>query len=178
MNVTPERLQLLALLLGAPQDGSLEVLEALAGEHPWLAAPLDELRGVPLAQWQGEHTALFVNGYPKTAAPPFISALRHGQMGGGAEEELLGFYRRLGLEPNGVPADYLGTLFECAAWLLSQQEQRQGELDELWQNYMLPILPEFSQRLIEQGRLRLYREMGKELKRIYSLVATAMEATA
>lgn len=177
MNVTPERLQLLALLLGVPQDGSLEVLEALAGEHPWLAMPLAELRRVPLQQWQGEHTFLFVSGYPKTVAPPFISALRHGSMNGGAEEELRGFYRRLGMEPNGMPADYLGTLFECAAWLLSQNG-RQQELDELWQNYLLPILPEFSQRLRRQAGLQLYREMGSELARLSPTGNAGIRATA
>jgi TorA maturation chaperone TorD len=177
MNVTSEHLQLLSLLLGTPVRGSLEMLETLAGEHPWLEVPLEELREMPLAQWQGEHTRLFVSGYPKTAAPPFISALRHGLMGGGAEEELRGFYRHLGMEPSGMPADYLGTLFECAAWLLSQNG-RQPELDELWQNYLLPILPEFSQRLFEQGCLRLYREMGNEISRISQLPGSGMRATA
>lgn len=177
MNVTPERLQLLALLLGVPQDGSLEVLEALAGEHPWLAMPLAELKQLTLQQWQGEHTALFVNGYPKTAAPPFVSALRHGQMGG-VEEQLFDFYSRLGLEPDDMPADYLGTLFECAAWLLSQQHRRQAELDELWRDYLLPVLPDFAERLGEQAGLQLYREMGKELARLACQVGAEPKATA
>jgi TorA maturation chaperone TorD len=177
MTVTSEQLQLLSLLLGTPVRGSLEMLEAMTGEHPWLAAPLAELRRVPLQQWQGEHTFLFVSGYPKTVAPPFISALRHGSMSGATEEDLRGFYRRLGMAPNGMPADYLGTLFECAAWLLSQNG-RQEELDELWQNYLLPILPEFSQRLRRQAGLQLYREMGNELARLSPADSPGIRASA
>lgn len=177
MKVTPEQLEVLALLFGTPESGSLEVLEALAEKHPWLAAPLAELRQLPLQRWQGEHTALFVSGYPKTVAPPFISAFLYGQMGGGVEEDLLDFYRRLGLEPNDMPADYLGTLFECAAWLISQQEERELEHNELWQRYLLPVLPEFSDRLIGEGGLHLYKAMGKELARISSLVGAEMEVT-
>lgn len=176
MKVTPEQLQLMALLLGTPVRGSLEILETLAGEHPWLAEPLAELGAVPLQQWQGEHTALFVSGYPKTVAPPFISALRHGSMGGGAEEDLRGFYRRLGVEPNDMPADYLGTLFECAAWLSSQQPERQAELDELWQHYLLPVMPDFAQRLASHDGLKLYREMGRELIRIADFIGTGTKA--
>lgn len=175
MKVTAEQLEVLALLFGAPESGSLEVLEALAEKHLWLASPLAELRQLPLERWQGEHTALFVSGYPKTVAPPFISAFRYGQMGGGIEEELLGFYHRLGLEPNDMPADYIGTLFECAAWLLSQQEERRAELEELWQQYLLPVLPEFSECLIKQGGLQLYKAMGRELARISSLVGSEMK---
>jgi len=178
MKLIPEQLQLMALLLGAPQTDSLPLLEVLAEEHPWLASPLLELRERPLQQWQGEHTALFVNGYPKTAAPPFLSALQHGQMGGGIEEELHSFYLRLGLAPDGMPADYLGTLFECTAWLLSQQPVQQGQLDELWQHYLLPVLPDFAQRLIEHGGLSLYLEMGKELARIAGQAGVSAKATA
>ncbi len=165
MTVMSDELQLFALLLGAPEPESLVVLEAMAEGHPWLAAPLAELKHLPLDKWQGEHTALFVSGYPHTIAPPFISALRHGQMGGGVEEALIDFYQRLGLQPDEMPADYLGTLFECAAWLQSQPD-RAAEWEALWQEYLLPALPDFSRRLIEHSGLQLYRAMGKRLEEI------------
>ncbi len=166
MNVTPEQLQLFALLLGAPEANALEALHSLSAEHPWLEGPLHELRKTPLQQWQGEHTALFINGYPHTVAPPFLSALRSGQMGGSEEDEMREFYYRLGLEADGMPADYLGTLFECAAWLL-QQEEQSDDFAELWDNYLYPVLPDFANRLIEHQGLRLYQEMGRQLSQIY-----------
>lgn len=166
MNVTPEQLQLFSLLLGAPEANALEMLQSLSAEHPWLAGPLHELHETPLQQWQGEHTALFINGYPHTVAPPFLSALRSGQMGGSEEDEMREFYYRLGLEADGMPADYLGTLFECAAWLLQQEEQSE-DFAELWDNYLYPVLPDFANRLIEHQGLRLYQEMGRQLSQIY-----------
>ncbi len=166
MNVTPEQLQLFSLLLSAPQEDSLALLEPLSRQHTWLSAPLNELQDLSLQQWQGEHTALFINGYPHTVAPPFLSALQSGQMGGSEEEAMREFYYRLGLEADGMPADYLGTLFECAAWLL-QQEEQSNDFADLWNNYLYPVIPDFANRLIEHQGLRLYQEMGRQLSQIY-----------
>lgn len=165
MNVTVDELELFALLLGAPESESLALLEAMAEAHPWLGEALEELHALPLEHWQGTHTALFLNGYPNTPAPPFLSAFCHGQMGGGLEEELQAFYQHLGLEPNAMPADYLGTLFECAAWLQLQQA-RAAQIKVLWQDYLLPMLPDFSRRLVEHSALQLYRAMGKRMETI------------
>lgn len=167
MDVTAEQLQLFATLLGAPEADSLESLQSLNTQHPWLAGPLCELYETPLQKWQGEHTALFINGYPHTVAPPYLSALRSNQMGGTEEEEMRNFYYRLGLEADGMPADYLGTLFECAAWLLQQEERQSEDFAELWDNYLYPVLPNFANRLIEHQGLRLYQEMGRQLSRLY-----------
>jgi len=167
MKVNAEKLQLFAMLLGTPKDGSLELLEALAAEYPWLHPSLSELDFVPLEQWQGEHTALFVNGFPHTVAPPFLTALRHGQMGGDIEEELRDLYYRYGLVTDSMPADYLGTLFECASWLFQEEKRHPGGFDELWDNYLYPILPDFANRLINRDGLLLYTEMGRQLSHLY-----------
>ena len=167
MKVSAEKLQLFAMLLGAPEAGSLEILQSMSAQHPWLMGPLHELHDTPLQQWQGEHTALFINGYPHTVAPPFLTALCSGQMGGAEEESMRDFYYRLGLEADGMPADYLGTLFECAAWLLQQEEKQSDDFAELWDNYLYPVLPDFANRLIEHQGLRLYQEMGRQLSQIY-----------
>lgn len=166
MNITAEKLQLFSTLLGAPEATSLELLESHSAQHPWLEVPVRELQETPLQQWQGEHTGLFINGYPHTVAPPFLSALRSGQMGGSEEEAMRDFYYRLGLEADDVPADYLGTMFECAAWLL-QQEEQSDDFAELWDNYLYPVLPDFANRLIEHQGLRLYQEMGRQLSQLY-----------
>ncbi len=166
MNVTAEKLQLFATLLGAPDVASLELLQSLSSDHAWLATPLQELEQISLEAWQGEHTALFINGYPHTVAPPFLSALRSGQMGGAEEEAMRDFYYRLGLEADSMPADYLGTLFECAAWLL-QQEEQSDDFADLWDNYLYPVIPNFANRLIEHQGVRLYQEMGRQLSQLY-----------
>lgn len=167
MTITAEQLQLFATLLGTPEADSLELLHSLNAQHPWLDGVLRELDEIPLQQWQGEHTALFINGYPHTVAPPFLSALRSGQMGGADEEAMRDFYYRLGLEADEMPADYLGTLFECAAWLLQQEEKQSEDFAELWDNYLYPVLPDFANRLIEHQGLRLYQEMGRQLSNLY-----------
>lgn len=161
-----QQLQLFSLLLSTPQADSLELLQTLTAHHPWLQQPLRELQGISLQQWQGEHTTLFINGYPHTIAPPFVSALRQGTMGGGDEVAVADFYSRLGLEAEGMPADYLGTLFECAGWLLQQQQQPCDDFIELWDKYLHPVIPDFCRRLIQHNGLQLYQRMGEQLSQV------------
>lgn len=148
-----------------PQEDALAALGELEPFAPWLAPAIAELEGVPLAQWQGEHTRLFVSGYPTTPCPPFESAYRHGQMGGTAAEELASLYQRAGLAATGAPADYLGTLLECAA-LLEAQGDPQRLLPELWSEHLLRWLPRFAQDLQTHSGLLLYRLLGAELSRL------------
>lgn len=163
MKAIAQQLQLFSMLLGAPQVDSLDLLYALRRQHPWLQSPIDELEAISLQHWQGEHTMLFVNGYPRTVAPPFLSALRSGQMGGAEEEAMRDFYRQLGLEVNAMPADYLGTTFECGAWLLLQEARRDDEFEVLWNQHLYPAIADFARRLIEHPGLRLYQQMGMQL---------------
>jgi TorA maturation chaperone TorD len=160
----PEQLRLLGGLLAGPADDSLALLQALADDHPWLKPGVDELAALPLDQWQGEHTRLFVNGYPKTVCPPFESAYRHGCMHGTATTELGDLYRRLGLTAGDIPADYLGAELEAATWLLEQPEAADPALrDELWDNHLSVWLPRFAADLWAESKLRLYRDLGARL---------------
>lgn len=167
MQITPENLQLFSLLLGTPEPESLALLEGMSDEHDWLCEPVEELKRLPLEQWQAEHTSLFINGYPHTLAPPFLSALQNGEMGGDTAERVSKFYHYLGLEADSMPADYLGTLFECAAWLLQiEREAQQPAFEQLWNDFLCPILPGFATRLIEYDGLKLYTRMGQQLERL------------
>ncbi|MCB1858992.1 MAG: molecular chaperone TorD family protein [Gammaproteobacteria bacterium] len=159
-------LDLFALLLGAPDGGSLPVLRYLADDHPWLEPAVAELAGVSLEQWQAEHTRLFVNGYPKTPCVPFESHFRHGRMGGAACRELSQLYAGAGVAPTDeLPPDYLGTMLSFAAWL-----QRDGGpayqpfLEELEQTHLSRWLPEFCSALIANAHLELYRLLGEKLQ--------------
>jgi len=158
--------KILAQLLGQPNEGSLEAMQELLEENSWLDAAIDELRATPLDQWQAEHTRLFINGYPKTACPPYGSIHRHDRMEGPICDELRSLYQRAGLAPvQEVPPDYLGTLLEFAAWLHEQETgEARGLLDELRDRHLAGWLPDYADCLQRESRLRLYRDMGAQLE--------------
>lgn len=162
------RLRTLAGLLALPGKDALEILEDLAALEPWLAGSLPELAAVGLDEWQGEYTRLFISDYPKTPCPPFESAYRQGNMGGTAVTDLEQLYRRVGLHSIDMPADFLGTILECAAYL----QQREGGPDEvlrseLWDEHLTKWVPRFAKDLAEQSRLELYRALGRELGAVF-----------
>ncbi len=159
-------LQLLAMLLGMPDRNSLQLLQqSVTEQHSWLRSAVDELAGIPLEQWQAEHTRLFINGYPKTLCAPFESIYRHGRMDGPACEELEKLYASAGVSPTAdLPTDYLGTMLAFAAWLLERGTPEAGLLlQELQQKHFACWLPIFSERLIAGTHLQLYRAMGEKL---------------
>jgi TorA maturation chaperone TorD len=161
---SPQELLVLAALLAEPAEDALEAVAELAPANPWLAPAIQELDGLPLAQWQAEHTRLFVSGHPTTVCPPFASAYFSGQMHGPIVEQMQGFFRALGLEPDTqLPADYLGTLLECAA-RLADQGGRGGEAwHVLWEEFLNPWLPRFAADMQRGSRLLLYQELGRRL---------------
>lgn len=169
-------LRLLATLLAQPEEDALAALKDMLPLAPWLAPAIAELEGLPLARWQGEHTRLFVNGYPKTPCPPFEAAYREGQMGGGTTcERLTDLYRRAGLAATGGPPDYLGTQLECVAYLADQaattdaallgpgRESPDTLLCALWEDHLSQWLPRFAEDLQQAARLALYRALGAQL---------------
>lgn len=161
-------MRLLSGLLASPDGGSLEVLRELAGEHAWLRQPLEELENLPLEEWQAEHARLFISGHPKTVCPPFESAFLGGMMFGAASEQLGDLYRRAGLQAEGALPDYLGTMLECAAWLQEQQcDHGRGLLQELWADHLAAWVPRFGATLGEEGRLELYRQLGRNLQGLF-----------
>ena len=183
--MTPQQLRLLAGLLAMPEKESLAVLEELAVQNNWLSEPVQELKGISLGRWQAEHTQLFINGYPKTPCPPFESVYRHEMMNGPACSELESLYQSIGLEPiEGVPADYLGMMLECAAFLLelppsSEAEEASNEpsvetketakthFQTLWQTHLAKWVPKFANDLQQHSQLRLYQQLGLKLQALF-----------
>ncbi len=154
------------LMLSQPVEDSLSLLQTLSADHPWLALGVKELSGIPLSTWQGEHTRLFVSGYPKTVAPPFESVYRHQAMFGPVVEELIALYRHAGLSAEQMPADYLGVELECALYLTtSQQADASRLLHQLWADHLLRWLPAFAADL-QHSRLALYRLWGEQLNQL------------
>ena len=167
MQLTADNLRLLGGLLATPGKDSLETVKELATQHNWLLPAVDELSSLPLDQWQGEHTHLFLSGYPKTPCPPFESVYRNRRMNGPACTEVEDFYQRAGLQMNSdeVPADYLGTELECAAWLLDRGEQ--ALWDELLEGHLKKWVGKFAVDLKTAATLKLYRSLGEQLAAIF-----------
>ena len=162
----PNELRILAFLLAQPESDALDALRDMQLSAPWLEQSIAELERIPLEHWQAEHTQLFVNGWPKTPCPPFQSAYRQGQMGGTAVADLEDLYRRAGLQASEAPADYLGTMLECAAWLV-QQENGTTLLQELEEEHLNRWVPRFARDLHENASLRLYRDLGWQISHLY-----------
>jgi len=167
MAVQPDsnHLRLLAGLLSAPEADSLAVLTELANEHIWLREPVAELSNLGLPHWQAEHTRLFISNYPKTLCPPFASAYR----GGAPTGEVAMLYLRVGLEANDISADYLGTMLECAAYLLEDPESINNELwHELWDEHLASWVPRFANDLINISDCPLlYRRLGEKFSALF-----------
>jgi TorA maturation chaperone TorD len=162
--VDPDQLRVAAALLSMPTDDSVDAVRDMLPTAPWLRSSLPELERLPSDRWQAEHTRLFITGYPRTPCPPFESAYRHGTMGGTAAGDLEALYRRAGLRSGEVPADYLGTMLECAAYL---QEQGMEELlEELFEQHLGRWVPRFARDLRDSAELELYRELGAQLGRL------------
>ena len=158
----PRQLYILSALLAFPEDDALDALRDMLPMAPWLAPAIEELADKPLEQWQGEHTRLFLSGYPKTPCPPFESAYRQGQMGGTVAGDLEALYRRAGLGARLAPADYLGTLLECLA-LLEERGDAEEVIEELWGAHLDRWLPRFARDLQSHGEFALYRLLGARL---------------
>ena len=167
----PEQLRILAALLAMPEDDALDLLRDLQQQAPWLESALPELESIPLEHWQAEHTRLFVNAYPKVPCPPYESAYRQGTMGGTAARELADLYRRAGLQAADLPPDYLGTMLECASYLLDQGEDEL--LGELMEGHMRQWVPGFARDLREQAALDLYRALGRQIGDLFPKIPDA-----
>ena len=159
-------LQVLAGLLAHPQGDALETLKEWSRSHPWLAEAVAELERIPLDQWQGEHTRLFLNGFPRTLAPPFMSAWNEGQMVGQGVWVLEQVYSQAGLESvDGMPGDYLGTLLAFTAHLAAHP-QPPGEMDAdtFKKTFIQPWIHRFIDALQQGSELALYRLLAARLR--------------
>ncbi|WP_312260772.1 molecular chaperone TorD family protein [Candidatus Igneacidithiobacillus taiwanensis] len=156
--MTTRTWRLVALVLAEPTEESLVVLRELSENHPTLQPALAELEALPLEVWQVEHTRLF--SFP-ALCPPFASAyLEDGILNGHRAVDLEQFYQEYGLEAVGLPADYLGTICECAAYL----EEENPEMARFFSHDALgDWLPDFSRHLGQLSELLLYRELARIL---------------
>jgi TorA maturation chaperone TorD len=166
LSAEPNQIRILAALLAMPEEDALDALREMGPQAPWLEPFLPELEQLSLEHWQAEYTRLFISGYPKTPCPPYESAYRQGSMGGTIAGDLAELYRRAGLQAMAVPPDYLGTMLECAAYLL---EQGMADLlRELTDEHLRVWVPRFARDLEEQAGLQLYRALGRQVAGLFA----------
>lgn len=161
-------LRVLAGLLAHPQGDALDNVREWSVHCPWLVESVVELQGISLEEWQGEHTRLFINGFPRTIAPPFLSVWSEGVMGGNKVGVLQQVFREAGLEPvEGMPADYLGTLLEFLAYLQGGTSVP-GSMDGavFREQFIRPWIQRFVTALREGSGLRLYRSLADRLEAV------------
>ena len=178
MDTLSTELRILASLLDAPDMDAKEAVLELAAYYDWLKPAAEELEKLSLGEWQAEHTRLFISGYPATPCPPFESVYLSGRMHGPQERSLKDLYRRLDLSASGVPADYLGTLLECAAHLSADPENGKPFWSELWDGHLGLWVPRFCRELQEESRLVLYRIVAERLCVLFPEVRQTMTAVA
>ncbi|MBF0144734.1 MAG: molecular chaperone TorD family protein [Magnetococcales bacterium] len=164
---TSIELKVLAGLLAHPQGGALAELKDWVRQLPWLEEVVAELEKISLEQWQGEHTHLFLNGFPRTPAPPFMSVWNEGQMGGNTVKQLEQVYRDAGLEPvEGMPGDYLGTMLEFLAYLLENPKTVEHvDAVAFKERFLLPWIGRFISALRDGSELKLYKSLAVRLEK-------------
>ncbi len=178
METLSTELRILASLLGAPDMDAKEAVQELAAHYGWLQPAAEELDKLSLGEWQAEHTRLFISGYPTTPCPPFESAYLSGRMHGPQEQALKNFYRRMNLSASGAPADYLGTLLECAAHLSAEPETGKAYWSELWEGHLGRWVPRFCRELRVESNVALYRIVADRLCVLFPEVEHTMSAVA
>lgn len=152
-------LRFCAACLAEPGTGALAALDVAAAWQPWLGSAIRQLMHAGLDAWRGEHTRLFV---VPALAPPFASAFREGGINGASAGEAQDFYAALGLASReGLPADYLGSLLECEAYLLENAPEQDAEA--FHRAFMADWLERFVARLLEHATLEFYRGLGERL---------------
>ncbi|MBF0140048.1 MAG: molecular chaperone TorD family protein [Magnetococcales bacterium] len=159
-------LRILVGLLAHPQGDALDNVREWSEHCPWLVEPVLELQRITLEEWQGEHTRLFINGFPRTIAPPFLSVWNEGLMGGNGVGALQEVFREAGLEPvEGMPADYLGTLLEFLVYL-QESSLAPGSMSGavFKERFIQPWIQRFVTALREGSALQLYRSLADRLE--------------
>jgi putative dimethyl sulfoxide reductase chaperone len=153
------KLRFCAACLAEPSPGALAALDVASTWQPWLGSAIRQLMHTGLDAWRGEHTRLFV---APALAPPFASAFREGGINGAAADEAQDFYATLGLASReGLPADYLGSLLECEAYLLENATVQDAEAFR--RAFMADWIERFVDRLLEHSTLEFYRGLGERL---------------
>jgi TorA maturation chaperone TorD len=178
MDIQSTELNILASLLGNPDMDAKEAVRDLADHYEWLAPAVEELDKLSLEEWQAEHARLFITGYPTTPCPPFESAYLQGRMRGHAVDALVDLYHRIGMASTGAPADYLGTLLECAAYLKSEPKAASIFWSELWSGHLGRWAPKFCRDLKRHARLKLYRIVAERLCLLFPEMRLALSAVA
>jgi len=172
-------LRILASLLAKPDSNAREAVQELATHYAWLEPAARELEELSLEAWQAEHARLFIGDHPGAPCPPFESAYMAGHRDGPRQRALKDLYRRMGMIVDGAnPADYLGTLLECAAHLKDDPQLADQYWSELWDGHLSLWVPRFCRELRRSSGIVLYRVVAERLCELFPELRMAMPAVA
>ena len=93
-------------------------------------------------------------------------------MHGQSRADLANLYAGLGLAATGAPADYLGTILDCAAYLLGQGQAAGEAWETLSGRYMDRWIPRFCHDLQTHAELLLYQQTAARLAACLPLAAS------
>ena len=183
----------LARSLVLPDKEWFETMESLLGDlrsagwegnmpqilEDW-ALSFEDLKSEPLEEVQYEYTRLFVNGYPKTACPPYESVYREGTMLGESAMNVYLIYQDWGPEVSGDEAgDHLAVMLEFLYYLASLRDVADDDkklkaveeaIEGFWKDYLRPWLPQFAGDLTESAKMPFYAKLGNMLTAVYLLM--------
>jgi len=125
---------------------------------------VSELGRLPLDQLQGEHTRLFINGFPRVSCPPYESAYREGELAGRSAETVDGAYRQWGLVAEAEEVDHAGAELEFLAFLMSlDAPEAVAAADDFLASHALVWLPRFAEDVARESSLGFYQATGRLL---------------
>jgi TorA maturation chaperone TorD len=143
-------------------------------------ASLDELKSEPLEEVQYEYTRLFVNGYPKTACPPYESVYREGTMLGESAMDVYLIYRDWGVEVDENEAgDHLAAMLEFLYYLnmvrgIADDDEKLRDVEDaiegFWKDHLKPWVPQFAGDLVENASMPFYVQLGRVLAKVCTLM--------
>lgn len=110
---------------------------------------------------EGEYTALFITGYPKTPCPPYFSAYQTGMIVSEYSEKLYDLYEEYGIElSNEQFPDFLPTMMEFMTLLLTNELKKEAEN---FYNEYLSWTNEFSKNIKRNAKEDYFIEIAEQL---------------
>jgi TorA maturation chaperone TorD len=164
--------------LAPPDLDAKEAVQELAVHYAWLKPAAEELDSLGLEHWKSEHRRLLGRGSAVALCPPYESAYLRAGPHSLRIKSLKNLYRRTGMSPFGAPADYLGTLLECAADMRADATAGRDLWAELWQGHLASWVPRFCRDLRTESRMKLFRIVAERLATLFPEVRHSRYAVA
>ena len=125
-----------------------------------------ELSELPRDQIEPDFVTLFINGYPKTIAPPYESLFRGSTtMLGPTSDDVIQYYVKYQLEPteDSTLPDALSIELDFVGFLLSQEPDNE-DIKEFVNEHLLTWVFDFTDK-IKESEIEIYKKLADLFKR-------------